>query len=205
MTVLKGVLLSEAPERFFDPCAWAEIKSYAGQRYNALAMLSAPVPQQKGDSWWGSIESSEQFSIRSRNAQKARELAYRFRSSLCEGTYIAAGFFRDSASRIVVDPDLCRELWPWFATDRLCGLNLEFTHVRVMEAAERPRASELLESVIDWMRARMVEGKSRRKILEHEAKTHFGDMLTDRIFDAAYKLVFNRSRGRPALAEKSPN
>ena len=66
-----------------------------------------------------------------------------------------------------------------------------------MEAAERPRASELLESVIDWMRARMVEGKSRRKILEHEAKTHFGDMLTDRIFDAAYKVVFNRSRGRP--------
>jgi hypothetical protein len=198
MAILKGVLLSEAPERFFDPSAWAEIKSYAGQPYSALAMLNAPVPEQHGDSWWGSIESSEQFSIRSRIAQKARELAYRFRSSLCEGTYVAAGFFHDSATRVVVDPDLCRELWPRFATDRLSGLNFEFTHVRVMEAAERSSASErLLECVINWLRARMVEGESRRKILEYEAKTHFGDMLTDRIFDAAYKAVFNRSRGRP--------
>jgi hypothetical protein len=198
MPILQGLLLSEVPERFFDPCAWAEIQSYAGQRYNALAMLSAPVPEQNGDSWWGPIESSEQFRIRSRIAQKARELAYQFRSRLCEGAYIAAGFFQGSASRVVVDPDLCRELWPWFATDRLCGLNLEFTHVRVMEAAERPGASELLlKSVIDWLRARMVEGECHRKILEHEAKMHFGDILTNRIFDAAYKAVFNRSRGRP--------
>jgi len=196
-----GLLLSEAPDRFFDPRAWADLKSNAGQRYSALAMLNAPIPEPQGDGFWGPVDSDEQFRIRSRHAQRARELAYQFRCGLCGGTYVAAGIPTDSASRVVVDRDLCGELWPMFATDRLCGLHHEFTQVRVVEAAKCANATQLfLERVEDWLKARMVEGESSRKILFHKAKTHFGEMLTNRLFDVAYKAVFNRSRGRPSTA-----
>jgi hypothetical protein len=48
---------------------------------------------------------------------------------------------------------------------------------------------------------RMVEGESNRKVLLHEAKTYFGEKLTYRIFDVAYKGVFGRSRGRPSIPQ----
>jgi hypothetical protein len=49
----QGVLLSEAPDLFFDRDIWTQIQAYAGQRYNALAMLNAPVPERQGDDFWG--------------------------------------------------------------------------------------------------------------------------------------------------------
>jgi hypothetical protein len=196
----QGVLLSEAPDLFFDRDIWTQIQAYAGQRYNALAMLNAPVPERQGDDFWGPVECDEQFSVRSRVAQKARQLTYQFRSRLCDGTYVAAGFSMHSASRDLVDQDLCRELWPIFATDGLRGLNIEFTQVRVVEAGKSDNATELLlERIEDWLKARMVEGESLRKILFPKAKTHFGEMLTNRMFDVAYKAVFRRSRGRPSI------
>jgi hypothetical protein len=197
----QGVLLSDAPDRFFDQGIWGKIRAYAGQRYNALAMLNAPVPKQQGDDFWGPVESDEQFNIRSRLAQTARELTYWFRSRLCDGTYVAVGFCAHSANRVLLDPDLCRELWPMFATDALRGINIEFMQVRVVEAAKCDNATQqLLEAVDDWLRARMVDGESSRKALLHKAKMQFGEKLTFRIFDVAYKGVFDRSRGRPSIS-----
>jgi hypothetical protein len=197
----QGVLLSDAPDRFFDQRIWGKIRAYAGQRYNALAMLNAPVPKQQGDDFWGPVESDEQFSVRSRVAQRARELTFRFRSGLCDGTYVAAGLCAHSADRVVVDRDLCRELWPMFATDALRGINIEFMQVRVVEAAKCDNATQqLLEAVDDWLRARMVDGESSRKALLPKAKMQFGEKLTFRIFDVAYKGVFDRSRGRPSIS-----
>jgi hypothetical protein len=196
----QGVLLSEAPDLFFDRDIWTPIQAYAGQRYNALAMLNAPVPERQGDDFWGPVESDEQFSVRSRIAQRARALTCQFRSGLCDGTYVAAGFSTHSASRDLVDQDLCRELWPMFATDGLRGLNIEFTQVRVMEAVNSDsETQQVLENVQDWLMARKVDGESNRKVLLHKAKIHFGKKLTDQIFGVAYKSVFARSRGRPPI------
>ena len=196
----KGVLLSDAPDRFFDRCIWEKIKAYAGQRYNALAMLNAPIPMREGDDFWGSVVSDEQFRIRSQVAQRARELTFQFRSGLCNGTYVAAGLCAHSASRVLVDRDLCRELWPMFATDALRGINIEFVQVRVVQAGMLDNPTlQLLEAVEDWLKARMIDGESSRKVLSHEAKTYFGEKLTSRIFDVAYKGVFDRARGRPLI------
>jgi hypothetical protein len=202
----QGVLLSDAPDRFFDQRIWGKIKAYAGQRYNALAMLNAPVPEQQGDDFWGPVETDEQFNIRSRLAQTARELTYWFRSRLCDGTYVAVGYCAHSANRVFLDPDLCRDLWPMFATDALRGfnalrgINTEFTQVRVLEAVKFDNATQqLLETVEDWLKARMVDGESNRKVLLHKAKMHFGKKLTTLIFGMAYKVVFDRSRGRPLI------
>jgi hypothetical protein len=145
----KGVLLSDAPDRFFDPCVWGKIKAYAGQRYNALAI---PVPVRHGDDFWGPVESDEQFRLRSQMAQRARELTFQFRSGLCDGTYVAAGFCAHSANRVLVDRDLCRELWPMFATDALRGINrgiyIEFMQVRVVEIGKHDNPTQqLLENL----------------------------------------------------------
>jgi hypothetical protein len=202
----QSVLLSDAPDRFFDPYIWGKIKAYAGQRYNALAMLNAPVPERQGDDFWGPVETDEQFNIRSRIAASARALTFGFRSGLCEGTYIAVRVCPPPAVRILVDRDLCRELSPMFATDSLRGINIAFMQVRVVEAVNRDSATQLfLEAVEDWLKARMVEGESSRKMLSHKAEMHFGDKLTNRIFDVAYKSVFARSRVAPQSLDKSPN
>jgi hypothetical protein len=196
----KGVLLSDAPDRFFDRCIWEKIKAYAGRRYNALAMLNAPIPMREGDDFWGPVVSDEQFRGRSQVAQRARELTFQFRSGLCNGTYVAAGLCAHSASRVRVDRDLCRELWPMFATDALRGINIEFVQVRVVQAGMLDNPTlQLLEAVEDWLKARMIDGESNRKVLSHEAKTYFGEKLTSRIFDVAYKGVFGRARGRPLI------
>jgi hypothetical protein len=85
-----------------------------------------------------------------------------------------------------------------FATDALRGVNIEFVQVRVVQAGMLDNPTlQLLEAVEDWLKARMIDGES--KVLSHEAKTYFGEKLTSRIFDVAYKGVFGRARGRPLI------
>ena len=48
-----------------------------------------------------------------------------------------------------------------------------------------------------WLRLTVPLGQAPKKSLSKKAREHFGSKLTDRNFNAAYKLVFNRLRGRP--------
>ena len=49
---------------------------------------------------------------------------------------------------------------------------------------------------VDWLLQRDPKGYLLRKIVEHEARLHFGKALTTRVFRPAYKRAYNRKRGR---------
>jgi hypothetical protein len=135
-----------------------------------------------------------------RNTMFARGRALRseFHRNLINGKYIAFGFFSNQSDRVSVPRDRLSELCPRFATERLVGRDLEYSGILVVAAEEMDGpAAEFQQRLTDWMKARRAEGTSSRKILEHAAKMHFGEQLTQRAFDIAYKTVFNRRRGHP--------
>jgi hypothetical protein len=77
-------------------------------------------------------------------------------------------------------------------------MNLEFSSLQVIEAEKLSTPHERMHSrCVSWLQARRVAGERSKKQLKHEALKHFGPALTDRMFEVAYKIVFDSPRGRP--------
>jgi len=191
------VKLRDVPGCFFDSEVWNDIVRLAGTRQNAIELLDAAHPEDSQD-WWDCA--LPQMCKQERNTMFARGRALRseFHRNLINGKYIAFGFFSNQSDRVSVPRDRLSELCPRFATERLVGRDLEYSGILVVAAEEMDGpAAEFQQRLTDWMKARRAEGTSSRKILEHAAKMHFGEQLTQRAFDIAYKTVFNRRRGHP--------
>jgi len=191
------VRLRDVPGFFFDPEVWNDLVRLAGTKQNAIELLDAAHPEDSQD-WWDCA--LPQMCEQERNTMFARGRALRseFHRDLINGKYIAFGFFPKQSDRVSIPRDRLSELYPRFATERLVGRDLEYTGILVVEADEMDGpAAEFQQRLTDWMKARRADRMSSKKILEHAAKMHFGERLTQRAFDTAYKTVFNRRRGHP--------
>jgi hypothetical protein len=194
--------LHDAPDHFFDQAKWNEFLSFFESRQPALEQISRVEPglivfqrrEAAKRSGPGAAEARKGDHI----AELGNALVADFKERLITEKLVATGLSSLAVARINIPGERWPELWPNFAEDKATGGQLEFTKVRVFEPiAVRTSAADLLDSCIDWLQNRRLAGESRRKVLQTEAIKHFGTTLTTRIFDAAYKAVFFKTRGRP--------
>ena len=203
----KGVRLHDVPDHFFDSTRWNEYLSFYPNRQAALAELQPEpaISRCYGDKTekypWLHTPEYQSFL---RRAKLRAELLARFKEQLIEGKLATTGFSPLAVERVVIPAERWQSLQPDFVNDRANDGTLEFTGVRVSEAAAPTPTPDLLAECIEWMTLRGQEGESRRKVLQRDAKAKFGSDLTTRLFDTVYKQVFAKRLGRPPRNPPKP-
>jgi hypothetical protein len=181
--------LSDAPEHFFDPGPWAQVLSAFPNRGVAVGFL-------------GQLEPNNQDHREC--AEIGTYLIDRFGKELREGNISATGLCALVVGRVEIPSDRWEDSWPDFPGNRTRHGSLEFTSVSVSRPTEQ-LADDVLRNCDEWMQRQAQAGNSLKKALLAQAQVQFGPALTTRIFDAAYKRVFNRGRGRPRRDTPKPN
>ena len=194
--------LSAAPERFFDQEKWRRFVSATGGRDAALEQISGPEPRIIGYYRQKAAELPYAGGAQARHREQILRLGIQileeFRRHLCTGELIATGYQLRSLTRAVIPTELWKDLWPNFLADKAESGSLILTHVRISEASLDPgQASTIVQRCIEWLRQRQADGEQRKKVLLTDAIRDFSQDLTTREFDAAYKAVFAKKRGRP--------
>ena len=192
-----SIALSEAPQKLLDQNKWAEVRTFAPNDLIALTYLNAPYPDldAPSDFFWGGDGSSDQAV---RCYEIGRELVGQCRHLLIEGRLAAIGT-RPDGTREMIKPIEWADIWPMFATNRARGPNYSFDDVEIFESAALEKPDEkILRDCMNWLRAQNSAAlKQKKAMLFHQAKLEFGEKLTLSNFEAAYKAILGRSRGRP--------
>jgi hypothetical protein len=204
--------LNRAPEILFDQQIWQAFQSYFDSNEIALERISYP-PQIPG--WAYHREGDQQLpaSIKDRDqiVGEARDLAVAllrgFQDLLLRGEVVAHGIPNRGAGgtrQEVIPADNWRRLWPTFLHnyamaftrpgDDSCG---RYDEIILNVDDVKQRTAELTAWCTRFLRRRQAVGESRRKILQAEASLAVGSPIPARIFSAAYKAVFKKTRGRP--------
>jgi hypothetical protein len=103
---------------------------------------------------------------------------------------------------MTIPPELWRDLILNFEDGSGSGGGYNFTHIRIAKGTDIARQrSDVSARIEAWLSERRVrQGSELRKTLVGAAYREFGDELTTRVFDAAYRQVYGRRRGRPRKA-----
>jgi hypothetical protein len=181
--------LRDAPEHFLDPGLWTQYLPAFGNREIAVSFLSTLDPSNQDERLFAVI---------------GIYVVEAFRKELREGKIVATGLCALEVGRVEIPPDRWDDFWPDFIHNRTRFGSLEFTSVRVSRPTEQ-LASDVLTRCSEWILQQAKAGESQKKVLIVKAQAQFGAALTTRVFDAAYKQVFNRSRGRPRRITPKPN
>jgi hypothetical protein len=159
-------------------------------RLEALTYLNAPFPRRADDFFWSTGRSS---SDARRCYRLGRTLLTECRSLLLKGRLIARGHNRDGILQVIPRASWI-DHYPMFATNRVFGRTRSFESIEVFEQNPTP-AEEFLGDLLVWLGEQRNGGVYLKKTLENDARRIFGDRFTKRMFDVAYKAVFNLSRG----------
>jgi hypothetical protein len=139
---------------------------------------------------------------RAREAERVSRLGQRmvagFLARLTGGELIATGLQPPSRDRVVIPAELWEQLTANLAEGAEGG-GYRFVQVRVIEAANRvPPEVEIAGRIAAWLsERRQHHGDELKKVLLGAARGVFGDECTTRVFDAAYRRIYRRRRGRP--------
>jgi hypothetical protein len=210
------VPLHDAPERFFDPALWKEFLSFYSTGESALEELGQRPRPGHDDFYLRQTQerppTTPEFQAVVRRLKLKRDIVEALREPLVAGKLIATGFGL-ALEQVTIPAGRWRDLWPDFIHDKATSDALEFTVVRISEPAAAPATPPInlsepaappatpspgiMQRCLDWMRQRAQEGESGKKVLQRDAKKLFGDDLTTRTFDSAYKEIFSKPRGRP--------
>ena len=174
----KSIALSEAPSRFLDPKKWAELRSFARSDLIALTYINAPYPEEND-------EALHRYRL-------SRDLMQEFRQLLVRGKLIATRS-APNGKRIKIASDAWINLWPLFATGRANGPGVMFEQIELYETAEY----KLELDCVAWLLSRPNLSTEKKGVAYEDAKSTLGDGLSHAIFNAAYKRVLGRKRGRP--------
>jgi hypothetical protein len=186
------IRLSETPGRFLDPNKWAELQAFASNGLLALTYINAayPDPDCPEEFFW---ERSGSFDRAVRCYEVGRELLDQCRHLLIKGKLVAIGTC-PSGQRKTIKPIEWANLWPMFATNSATGSKNSFCNVQVIESSNEMLSRECAA----WLRQMNADLLSQKKqALFTLAQTEFGSKLTHAVFNAAYKSVLGRPRGRP--------
>ena len=183
--------LREVPNRFFNGSAWALYLRQFQSRSQALKVLSTfEMPS-------GLSASSQQIII----VRLRRSLFSELKIKLISREVASTGILEGDDERSAIPGDHWDALWPNFAENRADSISPQFpgyTDVLiVVPGAKKSATASLLDECRSWLQQRGEEGESVKKILARRASKQFGSDLTTRMFDAAYKDVFGKVRGRP--------
>ena len=192
--------LAEAPDHFFDPERWREfVAEFAGDRDQALTALAAIFGEPGIHAFYraAAVKAGDARAARDeRRAQLGKALVAEFLAALRKGSLVATALAPPLLVRAPVPGELWSELKPDFAAGSAVWGIAVLTQIRIAKA-EGARGPTLAARCVEFLRRRRAAGESRKKILAHEARAELGDALTSRDFDAAYREVFARKRGRP--------
>jgi hypothetical protein len=190
------ISLNEVPQNFLDKGQWAELRASAPSDLIALTYINAPYPDpdHPTDFFWGRDGSYDQAI---RCYEIGRNLLGQSRRLLIERKLVAFGT-RPNGQREMIKPREWADLWPMFATNRATGPNASFDKIEILKSRplETPDQAMLLDC-INWLRAQNVGALKKKAWLLHQSRSEIGANLTHAIFNAAYKAVVGRSRGRP--------
>jgi hypothetical protein len=209
--------LHDAPERFFDPALWKAYLSFYSTRESALEELGQRPRPGFDDFYLREAETrppvTPEWHATLRRLKLKRDIVEAFRELLVTGKLVAKGLSPFALEQVTIPAERWRDLWPDFMHDKATSDALEFTGVRISEPAAAPATPSLslselaaapatpslslMQRCLEWMRQRAQEGEDRKKVLQGEAIKLFGDDLTTRTFDSAYKEIFSKPRGRP--------
>jgi hypothetical protein len=201
-----GIVLEAAPEHFFDQERWNEFVSCCGSREEALRRIGRPDPSLLV--WYRHQVAEQQTSdsTRAREAERiyrlGQSLVQAFRARLISGEYVATGFQPPSIERVRIPAELHSEPVFDFETGAEKGDGYTFTHVWILTAVHLAgKALEISERIAAWLIVRRARhGEELKKALLHAAQTEFGGDCTGRAFDAAYRRIYTRKRGRPPIS-----
>lgn len=200
-----GIPLQRAPERFFDPAEWDELVSGCGGRDAALRVIS---DREDGFLVWMRREVAKQPTPagaaareEERLAQLGKQMVANFCASLINGKRVATGRSPPSVERVRLPGELWPMLVPNFADGTATGGGYAITHVRVFDANDLARTEPGIEKCIEvWLGKRREQyGDQLKKTLLQDARQAFADEFSSRAFDAAYRRIYKRKRGRPRL------
>jgi hypothetical protein len=200
-----GIPLQQAPERFFDPVEWDELVSGCGGRDAALRLIS---DEERGLLVWMQREVAQQptpAGAAARNQQRlapaGKRMVANFCASLINGDLVATGRQPPSVERVRLPGELWSMLVLNFVNGTARGGGYAITQVHVFDASDRARTEPEIEKRIEvWLDKRREQyGDELKKILLQGARQAFGHECNSRAFDAAYRRVYKRKRGRPHL------
>jgi hypothetical protein len=193
------IRLQEVPAKFLDAKKWGFVQSKAPSEIAALCYLNAPFPNQ-----------AHPFDMlrapgRSRRQvvglyNRARDLAARCLLLLRDGKLRATGIGRDG-KRLKIPANGWSDLYPLFATNRANGSRIradgsriEFKDIHIHVT----NAYNLEEECVTWLVGCPDIRTSKKRTIYDQAKLELRKKLPPAVFDAAYKRVLRRKRGRPA-------
>ena len=198
-----GFALSEAPQCCFDSPRWHEFVELCGGSDKAMQNLSHPDPhvlvymRQEVIREGGPLLAQAEMEERRRLVYES--LLEGFREQLTSGQLIATGIAASQGIRATIDPDLCRDLTFDFLANSATFASARFSHIRLSKrGGQTDDRSDLIRRCIDWLKADAPDApRPKKTLLQDKAREFFGDHLTTRAFDEAYKRAFGQKRGRP--------
>ena len=198
-----GIPLPNVPERWFNPDHWNELVSACGGRQAALGMISSQedgmfvLTRRRAAEQPGRVGAAARE--QERLAGWAKGMVDGFRASLIGGERIATGMQPPSIDRVAVPGELCSTLVLDFVKGTAKGGGYEFRQIRVFEANDlRQTEPKTEKQIAAWLgKRREQRGSEAKKILAEAARRAFGNEFSTRAFDAAYRRVYQRKRGRP--------
>jgi hypothetical protein len=203
--------LRRAPKVFFDQQLWEIFQSYFETPETAVERISG-LPQVPGyyyhreDDRTLPVSHKERWQEVEEAADVGRALLHGLQDQLLKKQIITTGieFGRNDTQRVVIPPERWLRLWPDFANnlamaqikldDPLCN---RYDDIRLTSDENTRARAVIVEDCISFLRQRQAEGEERKATLEHEVAVRFGMPVPVRVFNAAYKAVFHKSRGRP--------
>jgi hypothetical protein len=195
--------LSRAPELFFDEQLWQIFVSYFETPETAFARIGFP-PGATGYQYehhenrfnlpkevWREIEEAAAL-----GRALLRGLRDKFLSQELTATGIPRG--RSLPGRENIPSSEWQTLWPNFAGNWAMSTTRSYDDIQLLWHPKDKKV-ELLDRCELLLLRRKIEGESSKKTLVQEAAEHLGEPVPTRIFNAAYKKVFRKPRGRPRL------
>jgi hypothetical protein len=117
---------------------------------------------------------------------------------------MATGVDENSGERKAISAREWVNVWPMFATNTAVGPNSAYFAIEIFEAPPETTGEKLMSDCIAWLNGqRAANTHLKRTALHADAQCTFGNTLTHSIFDAAYRSVFERRRGRPKKNKSS--
>jgi hypothetical protein len=194
------IKLREVPATFLNAKKWDRLRSSTANKLIALCYLNAPYPDP--------TDPHDLLCGNGRSRKKAVELYKLGRSLLEDGRRLlqsrklVASGIGPNGKRVKIPTNSWFDLWPLFATGRAngpgimpCGSRITFHDVKVYQT----KRTKMEQACADWLSANPDAAIPKKRAF-HNARVKLGEKLSHRIFNAAYKHVFERSRGRPPKA-----
>lgn len=203
------VRLREAPARFFAD-SWSTLVFLKKGEGQALAALGQ---RNTGHLVYMGIQAIQSGAMSSEREQKARDeqKAYNLIQGLfadlqrfaADGRLIGSGLFAGTGKRQDIPSELWADAEIEFTKDRVASGKFEYRSMRVREPETPPAQSDPIERIHEWLEERRHQRVAEKKLeLLGAAREAFGDTCTVRAFNAVYRSVYGRKRGRPQKMKK---